>query len=341
MSSIWTLPLTVDPPPADSASQFATLWRLLLFMGVQILPLLLGYRLKVIGVASESWGKPLSRFIIIVMNTAVVLMGAWGLNIVWADQGRMFAIGVIFGLCMTVVGLLMSRFHTQDRTTKGGYIVATPISNFGFTMAGFVSYMLFGQVGISIQSVYIFPLVLLIYLFWFPMSRFYGSSGGEMSLIKSTLLALVSANSLPILGTLAGVALHAAGSDLPEALAAYVLPVCVYFGTMLSMFTIGVTLQPQSVGQYLPQNVSVAISKFLLAPAIGWGLCWVFGIEGLNRAVVLVCSSAPVGLFSSFAASIFGLNRNLTNSLFIVNTALYLLAVLPLLFWLLPLTVGA
>ncbi|MGH7143952.1 MAG: AEC family transporter [Planctomycetota bacterium] len=311
--------------------------RLLLLLLVEAAPLAAGYALKARGLARESWGRPLSRFIIIFINTSVVLMAAWALQVDWGNVARLLVIGFIFGLSMTAVGKLMSRLHrTDDRADEGAYIIATPISNFGFTMAGFVAFMLYGRAGISQQTVYIYPLVLLIYLFWFPLARSYGSINVRVPVVKSILMALTDWTSLPILGTAAGLGLHAAGWALPEALGTYVLPVFVYGGTMLSMFTIGVTFQPHSVRRYLPQNASIAVSKFLIAPALGLSLAMALHVTGISRAVVLICSSAPVGLFSSFAASIFGLNRNMTNALFIVNTTLYLAVVLPLLFWLLP-----
>lgn len=310
--------------------------KLFLFLGVQILPLLLGYRLKVVGRAQESWGKPLSLFIIIVMNTAVVLMGAWRLEIHWNEMLRALLVCLLFGLTMTGVAQLMCRIHPHDRPSRGGYIMTIVNSNFGFTMAGFVSYMLYKEDGISFQTIYIFPIVMLLYLFWFPLAQTYGETTRKIGIVRTVLMAMISPNSLPILGTIVGVVLHACGIPMPAFLEQVALPVCVYLGTMLSMFTIGITLQPHSLGDYLPENLSVALTKFLIAPVLGGGLAWSFGIRGQSLAVIVICSTVPVGIFSNFAASIFGLNRNLTNSLFIINTALYLTVILPLLFWLLP-----
>ncbi|HHN46211.1 MAG TPA: hypothetical protein ENN09_02110, partial [Planctomycetes bacterium] len=106
--------------------------------------------------------------------------------------------------------------------------------------------------------------------------------------------------------------------------------------TAASTFTVGVTLQVGSVGAFRSENASMAAMKFVIGPVVGYVLAKALGATQMQTQVAVILSSVPVGLFASFAASMFGLNRNLANSLFVVNTAVYLAAVLPMLVWLLP-----
>jgi len=247
-------------------------------------------------------------------------------------------VAVLFGAGITLSGVGLARLHARHTAPdRGAYIVASAISNYGFTLGGFVC-LLFcrdGQKALSMQTIFIFPLVAYIYLLWFPIGRYYGTMQKNVTPLQSFLTAFRDITTLPLAGTLAGLAINFSGAAQPEFFAP-VKWVLVYVGTAASTFCIGVTLRPRSIGTYKRENASVSITKFLVAPLLGYGLARLFGIDGTAQQVIVILCSVPVGLFSSFAASLFGLNRDLTNSLFLVNTVLFLLVILPLLVLLLP-----
>lgn len=328
-----------------------------LILGLQVVPVIVGYRAKVAGIARESWGRPLARFIIIVIETAISLVAAWRLDIDWSVMGRLLPIAALFGLCMTAVGWALSRILFAGAAERGGVLLATAISNFGFTMAGFVCLLIGGNEegrnAVSIHSIYIAPLGVLIFLLWFPLARAYGIAAARAvaqtahpaaptppppsrwELVGHSLRGLIEPTSLPMYSMVVGVALHEFGVAWPSACDP-ILDGLVYADVVLSMFCVGITLQLGSLFQFRAATIALMAAKYLIAPVIGIGLAWNFGIRGTPLLVVAVCSSVPAGLFSTFAASIYGLNRNLTNAILILTTGFYLVVVLPLLFWLLP-----
>lgn len=297
---------------------------------VQVLPLAAGYLLKHNGLAREEWGRPLSRFIIWFFNTSVCLLAAWVLP-KRIEMVKLPVVAVLFGAAVTAAAILMSRVHRKHgREERGAYIIASCISNYGFTLGGFVCLIFLGEQALSMQTVYIFPLVVFIYLVWLPIGRYYGAAGEKTSAFKSFLMAFRDITTLPLAGTLAGLALNFAGVGRPELLGD-VNMVLAYAGTTASTFTVGVTLQLGSVGAFKSENSSMAAIKFIIGPVVGYTLAKALGATQLQTQVAVILSSVPVGLFASFAASIFGLNRNLANSLFVVNTAVYLIVILPVL----------
>ena len=301
---------------------------------VQVVPLAVGYGLKEKGFAREDWGRPISRFVIWFFNTAVAVLAVWVLPR-RPEMAKLPLIAVMFGTAITFVALAMARLHPRHtRPDRGAYIVASSISNYGFTLGGFICLIFLSEKALAMSVVYIFPLVGFIYLVWFPIARYYGTYARKVTPFQSFIMAFKDITTLPLLGTLVGLGLNLAGVERPGFLGP-TNAVLVYSGTATSMFTIGITLQLGSVGGYRAESLSVAITKFIIGPLLGYGVAKLLGASQLQTQVTVILSSVPVGLFASFASSIFGLNRNLANSMFVINTAAYLAIVLPLLVWLL------
>ncbi len=73
--------------------------------------------------------------------------------------------------------------------------------------------------------------------------------------------------------------------------------------------------------------------KFLYTPLIAWCCLELFHIEGMTRTVVLVEASTPVAVSSLVLPLLFGLDRKLTQAVWLFTTALavpWLLLVYPL-----------
>jgi len=251
------------------------------------------------------------------------------------------AIAALFAVAITFISIAMARLHpSHTHPDRGAYTMGSCISNYGFTLGGFVCLIFFGETALAMQTVYIFPLVVFIYLVWFPIARYYGDGGEKVTPLRSFLMAFTDITTLPLAGTVVGLALKYFSQDYTflarPAFLEYVNKTLVWTGTAASMFTIGITLNLSSVGKYLKENVSVSVTKFLLGPLAGYALAKLFHADPMQVKVTVILTSVPVGLFASFASSIFGLNRNLANSLFVVNTGAYLVIILPILAILMP-----
>lgn len=106
--------------------------------------------------------------------------------------------------------------------------------------------------------------------------------------------------------------------------------------TALYLVAVGVTLRPRRVpGHWRPALVMSGI-KFLFAPLVGLGLGWLAGyhhlLHGLPLQVVWVVASTPVAISALIWSPLFGLDQDLSNSLWLVTTTVYLLW-LPVVVW--------
>ena len=72
--------------------------------------------------------------------------------------------------------------------------------------------------------------------------------------------------------------------------------------------------------------------KFLYTPLIAWALLALFHIHGLPRTIVLLQASTPVAVSPLVLPLLFGLDRKLTNALWLWTT----LAAIPWFMALLP-----
>jgi predicted permease len=99
-------------------------------------------------------------------------------------------------------------------------------------------------------------------------------------------------------------------------------------------FVIGLTLHLSRFKDCIAESASLSAIKFVASPIAAAALIWLVKAAGLRldslRAdVMLVESAMPAAVFAVVAANLYGLNSRLASLLFVVNTAVFLAVVLP------------
>ena len=97
------------------------------------------------------------------------------------------------------------------------------------------------------------------------------------------------------------------------------------------MLSIGVTIRLSAIRKHVSEYFSVSLQKFLILPLLGLGLSYLFGLGDLSRKVVFILATMPAAINSIVIVNVFNLDRDLTNSLFLVTTALFVILLFPLL----------
>ncbi len=297
-----------------------------------------GYVARRLG-AGERVARVLMYFVVLVPYSVIGFLAIWRLSF----HGE-FVLLPLFGFAVMCAGLAAGAAFARalklpDRSA-GALVLTTGASNLGFTMGGFVNYVLFGPAGLATAAMYT--------LFWnfgmvfvlFPIARHYGH-GSDQPLWKLILVNLVDIRSLPLVAVLAGLTINLCGVAYPERLTqailgpADLLGVLIVAGVVVSFFATGLRLHFAGVFGHKLIYTLVGASKFVIMPAVGAGLIgimWLVGhpMPGPGNGVVLVQASTPTAIYAVVISNLFHLDDKLASIIFVVNTAIYLVAILPL-----------
>ena len=96
---------------------------------------------------------------------------------------------------------------------------------------------------------------------------------------------------------------------------------------------IGLNLHVSDIGKYVRLYLTQAGVKFVIAPLVALLMVSLFHLEAhdLPGKIVLTQAFMPAAIYSVLLSNIFGLNARLASAMFVVNTLVFLVIVLPLL----------
>lgn len=298
-----------------------------------VLPMVSGYVLRRAGLLKRSWARPVMAFNIVVGHSGVVLLTSWSIRM----KGELLLL-TLAGLTLVMVnmgvGRIVGRLFSLPRRKMGAYIITSSMSNVGYTLGGLLCFLLLGEEALGEQVIYMayfnFYLILAIY----SVGRHYGEGGGK-GFLRSALESFRDVRSMPLVALAVGLGLNAGGVARPAALSP-VTTGLIICATVISMTSIGVTVELRAVRGCLRECIALGATKFLWTPLLGLALCYLLGLWGLERKVVFILSLMPCAIFSTVTAELFKLDTDLANSAFLTTTAFFLVAVLPVLVLVLP-----
>ncbi|MCG3180007.1 MAG: hypothetical protein BIFFINMI_02361 [Phycisphaerae bacterium] len=287
----------------------------------------------------ERAARRMSYFVVMVPYTLIAFLAILGLRFHRQYIALPFIGFAIMGAGLGL-GLLLARLMRMPDRQAGAFVLTCGASNLGFTMGGFVNYLLFGQQGLGLAAMYTiywnFGMVLVLY----PIARHFGHGGGQ-PLWRLVLNSFWDIRSLPLVGVAVGLTLNLTGHHLPAFVGEYhVLRWLIIGGVFVSFATTGLTLHFGGLGRHGGLFAAIGVAKFLFLPAVGAALVWLMAAMGWPLPspagkVVLVQASTAVAIYAVLISNMFGLDDRLASIIFVINTTCYLLIVLPLVVWLL------
>jgi hypothetical protein len=234
------------------------------------------------------------------------------------------------------VAWLVSVWFRHPPARRGAFIATMSQSNNGFTLLGFVALVLFGELGLA-QATYsqAFNAPYLL-LFCFPIARVYSSANASA---RKSVAQLVRENAkdprvfLPLATLSIGLGLNLGDVARPPIVSDIVRPL-IYVGTACSGTAVGLLYRGTLLRRYWRENLFSFAYRSTLYPLYYAGLAWLFGLEPLDTRILILYGLVPSALLANYLAVSFELDTELTSSVFVVSTVLFLIAVLPLYAWL-------
>ena len=296
-------------------------------LGWALIPLALGILLRRCG-APRTASRHLFTFALFGCQMPIVLMAVW---VAKTSEGAEYMpfLTLAGWLLTTGVAWLASLWMRHAPPQRGAFIVCICLSNHGYTLLGLIAMVLFGDDGIA-QATYAWIFIVPFMVFvCFPIGRYYGEGQGRMPLGRLILKTLTDPKSLPIVAMLAGIALNLTGVERPD-WCAPVVRVLVYAGTVVTGLAIGLLVRASSLGRFFRENAFSFAYRSTVYPLMFLGMAVWVGLDVMNTSILVLFGLVPSALFASLIADLFELDTDLTSSVFVVSTLLFVLIVLPL-----------
>ena len=305
----------------------------LVALAVIIGGVLCGYLLRRLRILDECHGPRISLLVVAIGLPVITCLSVWPIAI----ESRFTLLPVIQVLSFIVVLLIcvrLSRFHGLGKTDRGTFVLACALSNQGYTMGGLVCYLLFGAIGLGLSRIYVAFWPPLVVLVLFPLANSYSGRSGKKSMGPVIFEGIWHVRSLSMVGLGMGIAFSLLKVPYPGWIETYyLLKILVIAGTFVSFGVVGLSLHPDHIGKYGRLYLSQGFVKFIIAPLVSLVLVVLLGFRAreLPGAVAVIQGFMPTAVNSVLIGNLFGLNTRMASALFVVNTVIFLVLVLPIL----------
>ncbi len=313
--------------------------KLAILLSITVLPTLAGYAARRLKLASEKLGEFLMIFMLVFGYAAVSFLSIWGIKLHVSDMW-LPSLGMVHAILILIAGLVAARLITHDRGEIGLLGLASGFGNAGFTMGGFVAFQLYGQTGLALASIYCLAWTPITVLVTYPVARYFASEKRTSSLPRLMLRCLFDWKSLPLPVTIIALVLSASNVSRPQVIDDYrVLDILVYSTTAIAYLAIGLRLHVGGIIVLKKHIALLAGTRFALAAIVALAMVALtkltpWPLLGIASRVYLIESFAPTAVTMVGVANIFNLKPRQASVLFVANTLMYLLFILPFVLWL-------
>jgi predicted permease len=303
-----------------------------------IAPLAGGYAVRRMGWASERLAQWLMTAVLVAGYPAGGFFSIWGMEL-RAQDLWLPTLGALHVVLMAAGGLAIGRLVTADKAEIGLVSIGSALGNTGFTMGGLVLYHLYGKDGLALMSIYCLMWMPLTVLLTYPIARHYSPDQPRRPLWRLILRSVFDWRSIGLPVSLAAIWLSLRGIEPPGAIASLrVVDAIIFTVTIAAFFSIGLRLQLRKVGATMKLIAAVTVARFALGFLLGYALFRAtlltpWALTGTARNVFIIESFVPTAVTMVGIANMFDLKPHEASVTFVVNTVIYLVAVLPVVLW--------
>ncbi len=305
--------------------------KFVLFQVLIIVPFVTGSLIRSRLKDSQLLAKRVITVNLIGVEPFVVLWSIWGLNL-----QRQFFIMPVAGLAMVVAGFFLGRIIAPLIKLKGRsrstYIISSSLVNHGFTMGGFLCYLFGGLDGLGLSAIFLIYFLPFTFLFIFPYAGMSGSGKSMKSLFNWRVFRefFITLRNMPLYASITALVLQ--GLEVPRPDVAFPADIFLMVAIGLYYFSLGINFRFTDIRSVGFEQVTIALSKFIILPLLTWGVLQVTDFSRPVESVILLQSFMPAAIYSVLSSILFDLDVPMASAIFVVNTVLFILLVLPILF---------
>ena len=296
----------------------------LFFQILIIVPFIGGYFVNKKLADSISITKKLIGINLVSIEPLIVLWSIWGLNL---ERNLIFLpiSGLFIVLTGLILGFLFSKILKISEKRKATFLISSSLSNHGFTMGGFICYLFLGENGLGLSFLFIAFFIPYLFIVIFPYAKL--SSGKREYKSNPVRGFLLNFKNMPLYAVIAALSLQSFGISRPG----INFPVDILLKTSIAIYylTLGINFNYKGLNNIIKENVSLVLIKFILLPIITFFILRSIDLNSSIKAVVLIQSFMPAAIYSVITAILFDLDSRLASGLFVINSIIFIIIVIP------------
>lgn len=275
---------------------------------IKIIPVMLifvlGYVLKRINLLNKKNGDLFLKLVFYVSLPALILLSVTNIQLSF-DFIYLPIIAMLIILVTYVIAYFTGKLFNLKKPSFGVFLVGSLIMNIGFTLPFFIA--AYGEEGLARASLFDFGNGLLVFTFVFYLACKYGNNKRDSKamikkfLYSPPLWALTTA----IVLNLVNVKIPNMGMNFFQLLSNMTIP--------LIMLSLGIYFSPKIVK--LGALSSVIFIRMFIGLLLGFLFVYLFNLDGLNKIIVLIGASTPVGYNTLTFASMEKLDKEFAASI--------------------------
>lgn len=279
--------------------------------------ILLGALGRKLGLLAYEARQTLNNIIIFFCLPALIFQAARraGLNFIYFKVGLT---SFLISFTTLALALLVVRFLSLDKPTKGAFLLASGVGNTGYLGYPITQLVLGSPAVIKAVFFDIFGTVMLLFTAGIYFASKYGqarSTSNDQPAWKQALLYATPNLAALVTGFLVK------DFTLPSFLT-LVLNSLAKATTAIIMLAIGISLSFNINSKDTSAAFLLVSLKLLVMPLVALLLVIVFGLTGQSRSVVVLQASMPVALMSFVIGDLYELNKQFLSTIILVSTAL-------------------
>ena len=315
--------------------------RFALFMGCIVLAIIVGYVARRLGLLKSAWAGRIMSSAIIGCDAPIAIVAIWHLDLK-PGVGLVPLAGGIVGIVTCLIGLAVARMMRMRPADAAVFGLQSGMGNVGYTLGGCICFAVWGIQGLALEQMFCLMWPFFAFLFCFPIARLYGeaAAGGGEKLplaayaVRTLWRSLTDLRSLPLYTATAGLLLNLATVTPPAAITeSHIIDVLMVAGIFMQFGSVGMTLRARRIPDFWRPALGSGAIKFLVSPLLMLGLAMVLGLSGDALAVCVILAAMPTALYSVLMANLFGLNKDLANTTFILTHAIALTVIAAIAGW--------
>ncbi|MDR3590777.1 MAG: transporter [Negativicutes bacterium] len=239
-------------------------------------------------------------------------------------------IGILLFLIPGAAAYLRMKGKFVSQLDKGSYILSAMLSN-TTSLGGLCAYILFGEIGFAASQMIVLLQNAFMFMFCFPLAQYYyQKSIGEDFSQQSLFNLLFTRTQLPVVGMAIGIALNLAGVARPV-LAGQMVDPLVHLGAWTALIPIGYAIDTAGMRKYYSVILDLVPIKLILTPVVGYLIASALITNQTIVNTIVVLAAMPTAVNTVIAVQLHKLNVDIATAAFVLTTAVFIIAELPLL----------
>lgn len=262
------------------------------------------------------------------IEPVVAFWSTWGLSLS-PELVVLPLSGFLLVLVGMAFGIAAGRILRLEGRSRATFHISSALANHGFTLGAYLCFLVLGERGLGLASIFLSYFLPVVFLFIFPYARMSSAKGSFGHVSVRGLL--VSIQNMPLYAVITAVVLSSLGISRPDV--AFPVDVMIMVSMALYYLTLGFTFDVPAFFSFLKANAVLAAVKFLAVPLVAMCVLSVLELDKDIETVILLEAFMPAAIYSVVASVLFDLDAPMASAMFVMNTLVFLFAVLPFLWY--------